>query len=149
MHSSVKESHSVVSDLWPMDSRVHGILQARILEWVAFPFSRESSQTRDQTQTSHIAGRYFTSWDMRENPTVLVLKWCPNNQGMRVWVERKNLSGFSSLHAVRVASKFLSNLTLHEWNVSLTKHLTEACWVQRMDCSQKHTCGLCKVGLKF
>ena len=36
---------------------VHGILQARILEWVTIPFSRESSQSRDQTQVSHIAGR--------------------------------------------------------------------------------------------
>ena len=40
---------------------VHGILQARILEWVAFPFSRRSSQTRDQTQISHIAGGFFAS----------------------------------------------------------------------------------------
>ena len=40
-----------------MDSTVHGILQAGILEWVAFPFSRESSQPRDQTQTSHIADK--------------------------------------------------------------------------------------------
>ena len=39
----------------PMDCIVHGILQARILEWVAFPFSRGSSQPRDQTQVSHIA----------------------------------------------------------------------------------------------
>ena len=38
-----------------------GILQVRILEWVAFPFSRGSSQPRDQTQVSHIAGRLFTS----------------------------------------------------------------------------------------
>ena len=45
----------------PMDSSVHGILQARILEWVAFPFSRGSSQPRDQTQVSHIAGRCLTS----------------------------------------------------------------------------------------
>ena len=45
----------------PMDYRVHGILQARILEWVAFPFSRGSSQPRDQTQVSHIAGGFFTS----------------------------------------------------------------------------------------
>ena len=41
---------------------VHGILQARILEWLAFPFSRRSSQPRDQTQVSRIAGRFFTSW---------------------------------------------------------------------------------------
>ena len=46
----------------PMDYTAHGILQARILEWVAFPFSRESSRPRDQTQVSHIAGGFFTSW---------------------------------------------------------------------------------------
>jgi len=44
-----------------MDYTVHGILQARILEWVAFPFSRGSSQPRDGTQVSHIAGGFFTS----------------------------------------------------------------------------------------
>ena len=43
-----------------MDYTVHGILQARILEWVAFPFSRGYSQPRDQTQVSHIASRFFT-----------------------------------------------------------------------------------------
>ena len=43
------ESHSVVSNCDPMDHTVHGILQARILEWVAFPFPRGSSQPRDQT----------------------------------------------------------------------------------------------------
>ena len=45
----------------PMDDTVHAIFQARILEWIAFAFSRESSQPRDQTQVSHIAGRFFTS----------------------------------------------------------------------------------------
>ena len=45
-----------------MDYTVHEILQARILEWVAIPFSRGSSQTRDQTQVSRIARRFFTSW---------------------------------------------------------------------------------------
>ena len=45
----------------PMDYTAHGILQARILEWVAFPLSRGSSQPRDQTQVSHIAGEFFTS----------------------------------------------------------------------------------------
>ena len=42
------------------------IPQARILEWVAFPFSRESSQPRDWTQVSRIAGRFFPSWATRE-----------------------------------------------------------------------------------
>ena len=58
--------------LWdPMDCRlpgssVHGILWARILEWVAFPFSRGSSQSRDWPQVSRIVGRFFTSWATRE-----------------------------------------------------------------------------------
>ena len=44
-----------------MDYTLHVIHQARILEWVAFPFFRGSYQPRDQTQVSHIAGRFFTS----------------------------------------------------------------------------------------
>ena len=44
---------------------VHGILQARILEWGAFPFSKGSSQPRDWTQVSLIAGGFFTSWATR------------------------------------------------------------------------------------
>ena len=50
----------------PMDYTFHGILQARILEWVAFPFSRGSSQPRDWSQVSHTAGDFFTSWAARE-----------------------------------------------------------------------------------
>ena len=49
----------------PMDT-VHRILQARILEWVAFPFSRESSPPRDRTHVSHIAGGLFTNSASRE-----------------------------------------------------------------------------------
>ena len=45
----------------PMDYTVHGIFQARILEWVAFPFSRESFQPRDGTQVPRTAGGFFTS----------------------------------------------------------------------------------------
>ena len=45
------------------DYTVHGILQVRILECVAFPFSMGSSQPRDWTQVSCISGRFFTSWD--------------------------------------------------------------------------------------
>ena len=49
-----------------MNYTVHGILQARILGWAAFPFSRGSSQPRNQTQVSRIAGGFFTSWATRE-----------------------------------------------------------------------------------
>ena len=51
------------------DYTVHGILQARILEWVAVSFSRESSQPRDWTQVSSIEGWFFTSWATREAVT--------------------------------------------------------------------------------
>ena len=62
------ERHSVVYDsLQPHGLyTVHGILQARILEWLTFPFSRRSSQPRDRTQVSRIAGGFFTSWATRE-----------------------------------------------------------------------------------
>ena len=44
-----------------MDYTVHGILQARTLEWVAFPFFRGFSQSRDRTQVFYIVGGFFTS----------------------------------------------------------------------------------------
>ena len=50
----------------PMDYTVHGILQARILEWVAYPFSSGCSRPRNQTRVSCIVGRFFTSWATRE-----------------------------------------------------------------------------------
>ena len=69
---SKSEVTQLCPTLWdPMDyslpgSSVHGILQARILEWVAIPFSRGSSWPRDRTQVFHIAGRCFTIWATRE-----------------------------------------------------------------------------------
>ena len=58
-----------------IDYTVHGILQARILEWVAFRFSRKSFQPRDQNQVSHIAGGFFTSWAMRETLYAEYVLW--------------------------------------------------------------------------
>ena len=60
----ITQTHTTLCD--PKDYIIHGILQARILEWVTFPFSRGSSQLRDQTQVSPIAGGLFTSWATRE-----------------------------------------------------------------------------------
>ena len=62
----MKVAHSCLILCDPMVITVHGILQARILEWVAFPFSRGPSQPRDWTQVFHTAGRFFTSWATRE-----------------------------------------------------------------------------------
>ena len=61
---TIGESQSVVSDSatqWTIYGIVHGILQASITEWVHVPFSKGSSQPRDLTQVSRIAGGFFTS----------------------------------------------------------------------------------------
>ena len=57
---TTKHTLSDPMDCSPPGSFVHGILQARILEWVAISFSRGSFQPRDQTQVSRVAGRLFT-----------------------------------------------------------------------------------------
>ena len=85
-------------------SSVHGIFQARILEWVAISFSRGSSWPRDRTQVSCIAGRCFTLWATREvlQPTIpLLLK------GLFMW---QVLSCVISIQA------FIHPLKLH-WNI--------------------------------
>ena len=67
------ESHSVMSHDYicdPMDYKVHAILQARILELIAFFFSRGFSQPRDRAQVSHIACRFFTIRATRETTIV-------------------------------------------------------------------------------
>ena len=71
----VKAAQSCLTLCNPMDYIVHGILQSRILDWVAFPFSRGSSQPRDWMQLSHIAGGFFTSWATRK------ISW--NGMGMK------------------------------------------------------------------
>ena len=64
-------------DCSPPGSSVHEISQARILEWVAIPFSRGSSLPRDQTQVSWIAGR-FTVQDTREAPGMCIVRCLPS-----------------------------------------------------------------------
>ena len=53
-------------DCSPPGPSIHGILQTRILEWVAIPFSRGSSRPRDRTWVSHLAGTFFTIWATTE-----------------------------------------------------------------------------------
>ena len=53
------------------DFSIHGILQATILQWIAIPLSRGSSQPRDQTRVSWIAGEFFTVWATREALMIL------------------------------------------------------------------------------
>ena len=63
-------------DCSPPGSFVHGILQARILEWVAILFSRRSPRPRDQTRVSCMSGRFFTIWATREAATYMRIKSC-------------------------------------------------------------------------
>ena len=85
----------------PMDyslsgASVHGILQARILEWVAVPFSRGSSQLKDQTQVSCIAGEFFLPSESQGSPRIL--KWVayPLSSGSsqpRDWTQVSHIAG--------------------------------------------------------
>ena len=64
------------SDLWPASSSVHGISQARILEWVAISFSRASSWPRDQTQgIPSLAGSFFTTESPGKPLTLITTMW--------------------------------------------------------------------------
>ena len=62
----VKATHLCLTPCNPMDYTAHGILQARILEWVAFPSSKGSSEPRDRSQVSHIAGGFFPNGAITE-----------------------------------------------------------------------------------
>ena len=96
--------------LWDTrDYTVQGLFQVRILEWVAFPFSRGSSQPRDGTQVSDIAGRFFTSWATREAPRIL--KWVAYSFSSRFAQPRNWMGvfciagGFFTNWAIRKAQK--------------------------------------------
>ena len=80
-----------------MDYTVHGILQTRILEWVAFPFSWGSSQPRDPTQVSHIAGGYPR-----------ILEWVAYSFS-GVSSQPRNRTGVSC-----IAGRFFTNWTIGE-----------------------------------
>ena len=92
----------------PMDcslpgTSVSGIFQARILEWIAIPFSRGSFQSRDQTQVSYIAGRFFTFWATWETLKYLnITKWAMN--------------GISKRHYSIIVTKILTVTSFHMYN---------------------------------
>ena len=103
---SVVFSSCVPLDCSPPGSSVHGILQARILEWVVIPFSRGSSWPRDRTPVSCIAGRFFTVWATREawlNYTYVYFFmffpwWFITEYWMQFSVLYRDLPCFSILH---------------------------------------------------
>ena len=75
-------------DCSPPGSSVHGMLQARILEWVAMPSSRGPSQLRGHTQVSCIAGEFFTVWAPRE--CEFVANWCTRLSFVQRWTKHRS-----------------------------------------------------------
>ena len=116
----VKVARSCPTLYNPMNNTDHGILQARILEWVAFPFSRGSSQARDQTQVSCIAGGFLISWATRKAQE---LKWVayPFSRGSS---RPRNWTGVSC-----IAGRFFPNWAIREG--------LENCFVNSSACPTK------------
>ena len=128
---------------------VHEILQARILEWVDFLFSRGSSQPRDWIQVSLIAGRFFTSWATREAQWMWELDykegWVPKNwcfwtvvlektlESPLDWKEIKpvNSKGTLNSHGKDECWSWSSN-TLATWCEELTHWKRPWCWERRI-----------------
>ena len=90
----------------PMDYTAHGILQARILEWVAYPFSRGSSQPRNRTWVSHLAGGFFANWVIKVIKCSLAQGWSCGERQLRLCRFKKNIILFLSLF-------YLKNLYEH------------------------------------
>ena len=106
--------------------RVHGILQERILEWIAFPFSVGTSQPRDRIQVSHIAGGFFTSW--ARSPRILECVAYPFSSGFSQ--PRNRTVVFC------IAGRFFTNWAIGEWErqapgswSEIRRILIKCCWV--------------------
>ena len=94
-------------DCSPPGSSIHGILQARTLEWVAIPFSRGSSWPRHRSRVSCIAGRFFTIWVTRE-----VLLYYGSNKPNRRLLIKVWFSNFS-VHQNHLEALFILITGLH------------------------------------
>ena len=107
-----------------------GILQVRILEWVAMPSSRGPSQLRDQTQGTLIAGRLFTIWTTREaqkwmsvsiSKCIKRLEWCTPSQSYHsrkgTWNEASGGFGWKYFWCISV-------LSLKKKMVSISNYIT-------------------------
>ena len=102
LHLNLCVSRSVTSDFCsPPGTTIHEIPQARILEWVAIPFSRGLSPPRGQTWVSRIAGRLFTIWATRETK---LAKW---KEYSRILRERAGLYPFLTIVTLGKFSLFL------------------------------------------
>ena len=117
-------------DHCPWGSSVHGIFQARILEWVVISFSRGSPQPRDWTQVSCIADRLFTFWATRENSRfyLFLTKYLWWSTGMPVMLQSMGSQRVGHYWATEKQQKYLSNMSsslyhhFHDLNTKTLKY---------------------------
>ena len=124
--SEVAQLCSTLCD--PMDSSqpissIHGIFQARILEWVAISFSRRSSWPRDRTQVSRIVGRRFTVWATKEghimhniNIMITNTEYSETRREENLTPIHSHLQRYSLLIFWQFFSPMLSNVPFFIWN---------------------------------
>ena len=108
----------------PPGSSVHGILQARRLEWVAMPSSRGSSRHKDWIQVSCIAGRFFfTIWATREAPNIL------NITPTSSYIEGKscNLSRYIHISLNQAEASIIKNLKINRLTYLDVINITSKC----------------------
>ena len=97
-------------DCSPPGFSIHGILQERILEWIAIPFSRESSWPRDWTQVFCIASRFFAVWATREA------------QSVKSWTSKPNLYDISFSYWVTLHHSSIVFSSVHQFSRSVVSN---------------------------
>ena len=133
--SVVSDSLCDLTDYSPPGSSVHGILQARILEWVAIPFSRGSSWPRDWTWVSCTAGRSFPIWATRN--------FVPADQEL---LSPRSPQVLATTHLLSVSMDMPVLSITHTWNQIISGLLRLVCFTQQ-DVSEVHPCGrVCRLG---
>ena len=100
----------------PMDYTVHGILQARILEWVAFPFSRRSSQPRDRTPVFHIAGRFCLPTEPQGKPRNTAVGGLVRT--LMPWNYSLNYHQFEVQH-IFMNNQYTLTIEIHSWGCEM------------------------------